>query len=85
MGPSSGRRGKACLTCGRGRAWTSLGDAGFVPVRKRLLYAAKTGSAMYEGLSLGPALADGRRLLLLVSDGDDEASEMLLSLAVPQD
>jgi len=54
-------------------------------VRKRLLYAAKTGSAMYEGLNLGPALADGRRLLLLVSDGDDEASEMLLSLAVTQD
>lgn len=68
MGPSSGQRGKACLTCGRGR----------------LLYAAKTGSAMYEDLSLGPALADGRRLLLLVSDGDDEASERLLSLAVTQ-
>ena len=64
------------------RAWTSLGDADFVPVRKRLLYEADTGRAMYEGVSRGPRLADGRELLILVSDGDDEAREMLLTLAV---
>ena len=64
------------------RGWTSLADADFIPVRKHLLYEADTGRAMYEGMSLGPTLADGAWSLLLVSDGDDEADERMLSLKV---
>ena len=64
------------------RGWTSLADADFIPVRKHLLYEADVGCAMYEGMSLGPTLADGAWSLLLVSDGDDEADERMLSLKV---
>ena len=62
------------------RGWTSLGDADFVPVRKKLLHEERTGRSMYEGISLGPVLADGSRVLVLVSDGDDEADERILTL-----
>lgn len=56
-----------CATDVRGRR--SLGEADFAPVGKRLLYAADTGRAMFEGLSRGPVLEDGSHLLVLVSDG----------------
>ena len=39
-------------------------------VSKKLL-CETTGFAMYEGMCLGPKLADGSRLLMLVSDGGD--------------
>ena len=37
---------------------------------KTLLWRGLTGRANYEGMTLGPALADGSRTLLLVADGD---------------
>lgn len=62
------------------RGWMSLGDSGFVPVRKRLVFERETGAAMYEGMGLGPELEDGSRSLLLVSDGDGAADEKILAL-----
>ena len=37
---------------------------------KTLLWRGLVGRANYEGMTLGPALADGSRALLLVADGD---------------
>ena len=45
--------------------------AGRPPVlAKTLLWRGLTGRANYEGMTLGPELADGSRALILVSDGD---------------
>lgn len=49
------------------------------PVAKRRLFGAHTGLAMYEGICLGPALADGSRSVLLISDGDDGAANRILA------
>ena len=40
------------------------------PLPKTLLWRGLTGRANYEGMTLGPELADGSRALILVSDGD---------------
>ena len=45
------------------------------PIAKKLLFGADTGTANYEGVCQGPALDNGDRTLVLVSDGgyaDDE-------------
>ena len=47
----------------------SLKDEAVTPATKRLLYRSGPGFANYEGMCLGPALADGSRALILVSDG----------------
>ena len=61
-------------------ARASLKDgASAVAVGKRLLYEA-TGFSMYEGMCLGPRLADGSRILMLVSDGDKKSLRTVLSL-----
>ncbi len=44
--------------------------AGAPVLAKTLLWRGLTGRANYEGMTLGPGLADGSRALLLVSDGD---------------
>lgn len=57
-------------------------------LRKKLLYAFSTGIrlvgkknlANYEGLCLGPKLADGRQTLLLVSDSQNRAGNSLFRL-----
>lgn len=49
------------------------------PVVKRRLFGANTGLAMYEGICLGPALADGSQSVLLISDGDDGAANRILA------
>lgn len=49
------------------------------PVAKRRLFGAHTGLAMYEGICLGPTLADGSRSVLLISDGDDGAANRILA------
>lgn len=49
------------------------------PVAKRRLFGAHTGLAMYEGICLGPALADGSCSVLLISDGDDGAANRILA------
>lgn len=48
-------------------------------VEKRLLYE-NTGFSMYEGMSLGPVLSDGSRMLVLVSDADKKSFRSVLSL-----
>ena len=83
---------RGCIACGRCR---ELGRCAFAddvadvvalkatvrrPVRKRRLFGANTGLAMYEGICLGPALADGSRSVLLISDGGDGAANRLLAL-----
>ena len=52
---------------------------GLVRVEKRLLFET-TGFAMYEGMCAGPQLADGSRLLVLVSDGDKRAFRSVMAL-----
>ena len=47
---------------------------------KRLVYEEDTGASMYEGMCLGPVLKDGSQTLVLVSDGDKEASESIMTL-----
>ncbi|MGN0846172.1 MAG: esterase-like activity of phytase family protein [Kiritimatiellia bacterium] len=58
----------------------SLRGAACRPVKKRRLFGANTGFAMYEGICLGPQLADGSWSVLLISDGDDGAANRILSL-----
>ncbi len=67
------------------RGWMSLGDADFVPVKKRLLFERGVGDARYEGICFGPTLADGSLVLLLVSDGDGVASEKVMVLRMHYD
>ena len=49
-------------------------------VAKSVLFDEDTGKSMYEGLCLGPELEDGAQLLMLVSDGDGEARETVMTL-----
>ena len=57
------------------------GSLGLMPVlTKRLVYEEDTGASMYEGMCLGPVLKDGSQTLVLVSDGDKEASESIMTL-----
>ncbi len=58
----------------------SLKDAPCRPVAKKRIFGANTGFAMYEGICLGPELADGSRSVLLISDGDDGAANRILAL-----
>lgn len=57
----------------------SLKDPDIIPVRRRRLWVDDGTFANYEGMCLGKTLSDGSRLLLLVSDGDDNAGERLYS------
>ena len=52
---------------------------GVKAVEKRLL-CETTGFAMYEGMCVGPKLADGSHVLLLISDGDEKAFRNVLSV-----
>lgn len=58
----------------------SLVDQDFTPVGKKLVFATQTGRAMYEGLAVGPRLADGSPTLVLVSDGEKGAESKILVL-----
>ncbi len=58
----------------------SLKDVACRSVAKKRLFGANTGLAMYEGICLGPKLADGSRSVLLISDGDDGAANRILAL-----
>lgn len=51
-------------------------------VRKRLVWEENTSFANYEGICLGPVLKDGRRALVLVSDGGGKTDESLLVLSL---
>ena len=64
----------------------SLASADYVPVRKHLLYDGLTRHAQYEGLALGPKLADGSRAAIIVSDASDNGVEYFMSLKLsPRD
>ena len=60
----------------------SLNGATYRPVAKKMVFDRDTGLAMYEGLCLGPQLADGSRSLLMISDGDAGAKASLYALKV---
>jgi hypothetical protein len=50
------------------------------PVGKRPLWERSGGFQNFEGMALGPALADGGHLVLLVSDGGERTPPTLLPL-----
>jgi len=52
---------------------------GLKRVGKRMLFETK-GLSMYEGMCMGPKLADGSRLMVLVSDGDKRTLCTVFSL-----
>lgn len=54
--------------------------AGFVGVRKQRLWERAGGFQNFEGIALGPELASGGRLVLLVSDGGGQRQPTLLAL-----
>lgn len=53
-----------------------------VPLAKRPVFDCDTGKSMYEGIALGPALADGSQCIVLVSDGDGKAAETVMTLVL---
>ncbi len=59
----------------------------FAPVRKQKLWERSGGFQNFEGMALGPELASGGRLVLLVSDGGGQRPPALLALrlSVPAD
>ena len=59
---------------------SSLNGATYKPVAKKAVFDQNTGFAMYEGMCLGPLLADGSRSLLMISDGDAGAVSRLYAL-----
>ena len=63
---------------------TSLNGAKYRPVSKTAVFDLNTGLAMYEGLCLGPRLADGTRSMIMISDGDSGAAARLFSLKLVQ-
>jgi Esterase-like activity of phytase len=60
----------------------ALAGAQFTPARKILLFEQATGFVNYEGLALGPKLADGTRSLILVADSGSEATHHFLPLKI---
>src|SRR5262245_17325156 len=52
----------------------------FHPVEKHLLFERSGGFQNFEGMALGPALASGGQLVLLVSDGNGRRQPTLLAL-----
>ncbi len=63
---------------------TSLNGAKYRPVSKTAVFDLNTGLAMYEGLCLGPRLADGTRSMIMISDGGSGAAARLFSLKLVQ-
>jgi hypothetical protein len=61
-------------------ARASLASGGFVPLAKTLLWQGDFALQNFEGMTLGPELADGCRALLLVSDGNPGGSQGTTSL-----
>ncbi len=58
----------------------SINDAPVLKRAKKRMLFETSGFSMYEGMCLGPRLADGSRLLVLVSDGDKRTFRSALSL-----
>ncbi len=60
----------------------ALDGATFTPARKTLLFGEPTGFTNFEGLALGPMLADGTRSLILVADSNGETRHVFLPLKI---
>lgn len=63
-------------------ALARLDGADFTPVRKTLLYERHTAAANFEGITLGPLLADGWRSLILIEDSGGESRHLLIPLRI---
>ena len=58
----------------------SLQGADIVPAQKIPLFEQTTGFVNFEGLALGPSLADGTRSLLVIADSNGGSTHFLLPL-----
>jgi hypothetical protein len=66
----------------RGDLANGLAGRSFVPARKTLLWQVDSGftNSNFEGMTLGPALDGGDRVILLVADNTEGGSQALLTL-----
>ena len=62
-----------------------LNDEDVTPVKKKLLFERLTGKDNFEGIALGPELADGWRSLILVADSAGGGVHELLPLRIKFD
>ncbi len=60
----------------------ALAGADFVAAKKVLLFEQATGFVNFEGLALGPKLADGSRSLILIADSNGGSTHTLLPLKI---
>ena len=60
----------------------SLDGADFTPVKKTLLFEQHAGRDNYEGICLGPELADGWRSLILLADNGGGSKHPMIPLRV---
>ena len=60
----------------------SLAAADCIPARKILLLDRATGFVNFEGLALGPKLADGTRSLVLIADSNGGTTHTFLPLKI---
>lgn len=63
-------------------ALASIDAGGFTPLGKSLLWERSFGFTNFEGMTYGPALADGSRSLLLISDDGGGLNQELYALSV---
>ena len=60
----------------------SLAATDCIPARKILLFDRATGFVNFEGLALGPKLADGTRSLILIADSNGGSTHTFLPLKI---
>ena len=60
----------------------SLAQAKFVAAKKTLLFEQLTGFTNFEGLTLGPPLADGSHSLVVIADSNSGSTHTLLPLKI---
>lgn len=58
----------------------ALNGADFIAAKKILLFEQATGFVNFEGLALGPKLADGARSLIVIADSNSGTTHTLLPL-----
>lgn len=63
-------------------ARTSLAKAGFESLAKSLLWEGNFALANFEGMTIGPELADGCRSLFLISDNGGGIDQRILALRI---
>ena len=67
------------------RVASLAGAADCIPARKILLFERATGFTNFEGLTLGPRLADGTRSLLVIADSNGGTTHTFLPLKIRLD